>query len=264
VSEKQKWDWRAPFALGVMALVVAALPASAINALDLVGYAVCHRIPERSFIIAGNQLPVCARDTGMFIGVLMGVIVFAVLPRRRAAGFPRAPFTFALLAFFLAWAFDGFNSYLLLLLGHQFLYMPQNWLRLVTGAFMGVALSAFVVPLFNQAVWPPEQTLEEPSVASWKDILRLMAIALAVIAIVLWQPAFLYGPLALLSVVGVIGLLAMVNGLFIVIFSHRAQKITHWARLLPFLLMGLAMTALEIGAIDYARATLTRTLGLPY
>ncbi|MFZ1794606.1 MAG: DUF2085 domain-containing protein, partial [Anaerolineae bacterium] len=93
MSEKQKWDWRAPFALGVMALVAAALPTSAINALDLVGYAVCHRIPERSFIIAGNQLPVCARDTGMFIGVLMGVIVFAVLPRRRAAGFPRAPFT---------------------------------------------------------------------------------------------------------------------------------------------------------------------------
>lgn len=247
-----------------MALLAAMLPAHVINTLDVVGYAVCHRIPERSFIIAGNQLPVCARDTGMFIGVLMGVIVFALLPRRRVAGFPARPFSLALLAFFLAWAFDGFNSYLLLLLGRQFLYMPQNWLRLVTGAFMGVTLSAFVVPLFNQVVWPPEQTLEQPSIASWQDVLRLMAIALAVIAIVLWQPAFLYGPLALLSVIGVVGLLTMVNASFVVIFSRRAQKFLGWAQLMPFLLMGLGLTALELGAIDYARATLTSTLGLPY
>jgi uncharacterized membrane protein len=260
----QKRDWRAPLVVLALALVAAVLPSSAIHALDLVGYAVCHRIPDRSFIIAGNQLPVCARDTGMFIGALMGVLAFAVLPRRRVAGFPRWPFTLALLAFFGAWGFDGFNSYLLLILGHPFLYMPQNWLRLVTGAFMGVTLSTFVVPLFNQAVWPPELTLDEPSITSWKDIGRLAVIAVAIILVVLWQPAFLYGPLALLSVLGVVGLLSMVNGLLVMIASRRSQKATQWRQVLPFLLIGLALAALEIAAIDLARASLTRTLGLPY
>lgn len=260
----QKRDWRAPLALGGLALVAAVLPAQFINALDLVGYAVCHRIPDRSFIIGGNQLPVCARDTGMFMATLFGAVMYAVSTRRRVAGFPVKPYTFALLAFFLAWAFDGFNSYLLLILNRPFLYMPQNWLRLVTGAFMGATLSAFVVPLFNQVVWHPDHTSDEPSARLWADIGRLMAVALAVIAIVLWQPAFLYGPIALMSALGVIGLLSMVNGLIAMLFLRKAQQFTRWAQALPFLLMGLALTALELGAIDLARASFTSTLGLPY
>jgi hypothetical protein len=35
---------------------------------------------------------------------------------------------------FLAWAFDGLNSYFLLATGREMLYAPQNWLRLATGA----------------------------------------------------------------------------------------------------------------------------------
>lgn len=33
----------------------------------------CHRLPERSFFIAGYQLPVCSRCTGILIGYLSGI-----------------------------------------------------------------------------------------------------------------------------------------------------------------------------------------------
>lgn len=43
-----------------------------------VGDVECHQIHERSLYIAGNQMPVCARDTGIFlfatIGLLMAMI----------------------------------------------------------------------------------------------------------------------------------------------------------------------------------------------
>ncbi|MBN1390421.1 MAG: DUF2085 domain-containing protein [Candidatus Thermoplasmatota archaeon] len=37
----------------------------------------CHQIEQRSIIINGNQMPVCARDTGIFMGILFGSIILA-------------------------------------------------------------------------------------------------------------------------------------------------------------------------------------------
>ena len=43
----------------IVALFVESPPHSVLGKADLVGFAVCHRIPERSFILAGQQLPLC-------------------------------------------------------------------------------------------------------------------------------------------------------------------------------------------------------------
>ena len=40
-----------------------------------IGDFVCHQKPERSFFIADNQMAVCARDVGIFIGVLIGAAI---------------------------------------------------------------------------------------------------------------------------------------------------------------------------------------------
>ena len=39
------------------------------------GALVCHQRPERSFHLAGAQLPVCARCTGLYVSGALGVIV---------------------------------------------------------------------------------------------------------------------------------------------------------------------------------------------
>lgn len=256
--------WWPLVVLLAVVLIAALLPKSALRTLDLVGYAVCHRIPERSFFIAQTQLPLCARDTGMFSGALLGVLSFAITQRKRVAAFPRRPFLFALAAFFLAWAFDGFNSYMLLLRGEVFIYPPQNWLRLVTGAFMGVALSSFVVPLFNSAVWEPNLAVNEPSITSWRDVARLVAVAVAVIAVVLWQPDILYGPIALISTLGVVALLVVVNALLVILLLKREARHTRWSQLVLPLIAGLFFTFTEILVIDIVRAALTQQLGLPF
>jgi uncharacterized membrane protein len=251
-------------ALLVIAVIAAMLPKQALQALDMVGYAVCHRIPERSFFIANTQLPLCARDTGMFSAALIGMLSYVVLSRERFSQFPRWPYTLVLIAFFLAWGFDGFNSYMLLLRGQVFIYMPQNWLRLVTGAFMGVTLSAFVVALFNSAIWKPNLVSEQPSVSSWRDIARLAIVAVSVITIVLWQPGFLYGPIALISTLGVITLLVIVNGLLVILLMKREAKIEQWRQLILPFVAGIFFTFTEIMLIDIVRAALTQQLGLPY
>ena len=37
-------------------------------------YSICHRIPERSFFYKGHQFPVCARCTGMYLGIVCYII----------------------------------------------------------------------------------------------------------------------------------------------------------------------------------------------
>lgn len=38
----------------------------------------CHQLPERSFFIKGYQFPVCARCTGVLVGYLIAMPVFAL------------------------------------------------------------------------------------------------------------------------------------------------------------------------------------------
>ena len=242
--------------LAALCLVAALVPKSWLKPLDLVGYAVCHRIAARSFIISNTQLPVCARDTGMFGMALLGLALLAAVLPVRATQPPRKAIALVFVAFFLAWGFDGLNSYVQLLRGTPLFYLPQNWLRLVTGAGMGLALTVYVVPLFNQAVWlTPEPA---PVVYAWRGVAQLVGLAVVYIGLVLWQPSFLYGPIALISTLGVLVLLMIVNGLLFALAIKRAGNMTRWRELLLPALVGLALTLLEIGVIDWLRFTFVR------
>jgi len=255
-------SWAPAAILFALCLLAALVPKQWLAPLDLVGYAVCHRIPERSFIINNAQLPVCARDTGMFGAALLGLVLFAATLPNRATQYPGRPFIWFFLAFFLLWGFDGFNSYVALLRQTPLIYPPQNWLRLTTGAFMGISLSAFVVPLFNQAVWRHGD--DRPVIPSWTAFARLIGVALALIAAVLWRPNFLYGPIALLSGLSVLVLLTIVNGLLFMLITRRAGRVEHLVQLVGPMLLGLVLTLGEIAAINAFRAALTRSMNLPF
>lgn len=38
----------------------------------------CHRRPERSFCFRGVTFPICARCTGEFVGILIGILSFGI------------------------------------------------------------------------------------------------------------------------------------------------------------------------------------------
>ena len=47
----------------------------------LAGSVVCHQLPERSFVTAGVQWPVCARCAGIYLGVTVGFAAWWMLRR---------------------------------------------------------------------------------------------------------------------------------------------------------------------------------------
>ncbi len=115
--------------------------------------------------------------------------------------------------------------------------------------------------LWNQELWL--DALLERKVNSWRDVLHLVLIAASVVAVVLWQPSFLYGPIALLSSLGVIVLLGIVNSLIVVILAKRHGTLERWSQLWPALAAGVVLTIAEIVGIALFRTAFTGGAGWP-
>jgi uncharacterized membrane protein len=106
-----------------------------IQIFGFIGKLVCHQKQERTLFIGGHFLPVCARDTGGLIGLLLGYILLLFLRRKRAKGPPNL---YVLLAMMLPLLLDSFGQ----LFG---LWESTNDVRLATGLLFGTALSPLLV-----------------------------------------------------------------------------------------------------------------------
>jgi uncharacterized membrane protein len=126
-------------------------PPGILGKADAVGYAVCHRIPARSFKIGDLPMPLCARCTGMHLGALAGLLY--QLRFRKRGGMPTRKIMAALGLFLATFALDGVNSYVQFFPGLPRLYESQNWLRLLTGTGLGIGIAAVLFPVFNQTAW---------------------------------------------------------------------------------------------------------------
>ncbi len=255
-SVPRKWPARAlPTLFGGLAALVfvswlLSTPPGLLGKSVAVGYAVCHRIDGRSFHLGDRQLPLCARCTGIYLGALAGLTALAVMSRR-AGGLPTRPMLVVLFGFIAVMGFDGVNSYLTLFPGLPHLYEPQNWLRLVTGTFNGLALAALVYPVLNQTLWKDWEN--RPVVAGPRDLGVLVGLGLTVIGLVLTDnPVILY-PLALLSAAGVVVLLTALDATFLLILTRRDGRAERWTGALLPLLAGFTLAILQIALVDAVR-----------
>jgi len=248
--------------LAIIGAWIVVMPGGVLGHADLIGYAVCHRIPERSYILGGVQLPLCARCSGTYLGALTAFAVMFLLGRRRAANIPPISVLAAFGLFVVAFGFDGVNSYLTLFPGVPHLYEPRNWLRLTTGTLEGIALAGIVLPVFNQTMWADatgERSLRNLFELGWVVLASVVAIGLVLTE---W-PVLLY-PLAILSAGSVLWMLTLINSVLATIAARRENVALSWRGAAPMMIVGLALALTELSVIDFGRAWLTRTLGLPF
>jgi uncharacterized membrane protein len=252
------------FVVFVLLLLLSPLwPASCLDKTDVVGSAVCGRLPTHSLHLAGRQLPLCARCTGTFSGALLGFVGLLVLGKGKAAQMPPVRVLGLLVGFIIIMAIDGVNSYLSLFLGTPLLYEPHNALRLLTGTLHGLALSIIVFPIFNFTLW--KEPDNKPALAGLRDLGVVIAVfALPMALIILSGMDFLLYPVAIISVLGVLAMLTVVNSLFVIIVVRReAQAVTWWDAALPIAL-GFAATLVEVGFIAFLRLQFSIVVGVPF
>lgn len=258
--------WFVPIA-AVIAFAVwfSITPPGLLGKADAVGYAICHRIDERSFHVGDRQLPLCARCTGEFYSAAIALLFFAIVSPKKS-GMPNWQVGLPLFLFFVAFGIDGSNSYLYLLKttapgmldNIPNLYIPNNTLRLFTGSGMGVALASILYPAFNQSVWR-DASRDRP--LDLKKLAILVGTVMLVdFAILTESPVVLY-PIAILSVLGVLGLLIIVFSMVWLLVMRQENMFSSLRELwLPFL-AGTTLAFLMITAIDLLRFRLTGTWG---
>lgn len=234
----------------------------ALGKLDAVAFAVCHRIPARSFFFGGQQLPLCARCTGTFLGVLLTFVTLTLAGRTRAARVPPPRVLAVLVVFTSLWAFDGLNSYLTLYPNVPHLYEPQNWLRLTTGMLHGLTLGTLVFAVFHFSLWRASRP--QAVIQGWGELAGLTALATLLIGLVLSGGDYLLYPLALGSALGVLAMLTGANTIIVLIASRRENTAHRWRDAAWPLLVALALSLTMIIVIGAGRAALTTALDLPF
>ncbi|RME75228.1 MAG: DUF2085 domain-containing protein [Chloroflexi bacterium] len=255
--------------LGLMSVVIIAgfllfPPVTILGKSHLVGYAICHQIPSRTFHLNGQPLPLCARCTGIYLGALVGIAGLTLMGRWRAVGFPPRRVLFTLIGFIVVMGIDGLNSYMTFFPDAPHLYEPRNWLRLTTGTFDGLAMGLIVYPVINGALWHPARLRDEPVLKGFRELLPFLAAGVGVILLVLWQNPILLYPLTILSTLGVILMLGMVTTGLILVLTRLEGAARSWREAVLPVLMGLAASFLMIGGMDWLRAALTRAFNLPF
>ena len=144
--------------------------------LQWLGFGLCHQLPERSFFGGGTQVPVCARDTGIYLGFMLSLILIALVHRGdRPREFP-APAGWVAIALMIgAMGVDGVSSY-------AGLRPTTNDLRLITGLLAGYAIGAVLTPMLNDEFWRTgsrERVLDP----TWRLLAWLATVPVAFVAI---------------------------------------------------------------------------------
>ena len=241
-------------------------PSGLFGKADAVGYAVCHRISERSFHIGDRQLPLCARCTGMYMGAMTGLVFQMVIGYKRHK-LPHWSVLVMLVVLTAAFGIDGSNSYLYLiktispgaLPNIPNLYIPNNALRVLTGSGMGLAMVLMLLPAFNQTVWADGE--ERAVFPNLKPFALLLGITLALDLLVLTESPVILYPTAILSTIGVLVILMMVYCMVWVMLMRQDNAFTNYAQLWLPLLAGLTIALIQTSAIDAMRLWLTGTWG---
>jgi uncharacterized membrane protein len=115
-------------------------------AVYLFGSTICHQRPERSFLLDGAQLPVCARCAGIYLGAAVATVV---------SGFSRTsmvrlkPDTTAV-RWILAIAL--LPASLSLIYEWTTGDVPSNWTRAATGVVLGGGVAAVVLAAVRNRV----------------------------------------------------------------------------------------------------------------
>jgi uncharacterized membrane protein len=239
----------------IISIFIAATPPGLWDKARLIGYALCHQLPDRSFFIHEHQTPLCARCTGMYVGFLTGLVFLIIRRRTHAARMPSTSIISALIGFITIMGIDGINSTISVIPGAPQLYHTTNIHRIVTGSLFGLAMCMLFFPVFSTAIW--RRPSGERSVKNWRELIVMVLAALVVDVVVLTQADWLFYPVTILSIVGPLLLLSFMGAIIVLTMRNLVNSVDRWRELAAPMFAGAALGLILITMMDVLRVTVT-------
>ncbi|PKQ36695.1 MAG: hypothetical protein CVT59_11395 [Actinobacteria bacterium HGW-Actinobacteria-1] len=202
-----------------------------------VGYGLCHQLPERSLFAGGFQLPVCARDTGIYAGFVLSLIVISLVERRRRPSELSRPWLVVVgVLIFGTMVVDGVSSYA----GWR---ETSNDLRLITGLLAGYAMTLAVVPMVNGQLWTSVSRTR--LLEGWRSAAWLLSIPVSFVVLRWALPAMgvIYPVLLTLAIVATYAAVNLIFVTFVPVLEHKATSLL---RAPLQIALALALVAVEL------------------
>jgi uncharacterized membrane protein len=217
--------------------------------LTFVGHGFCHQLPHRSFEAGGLLFAVCARDTGIHLGLALALITALILHvrmRTKPGDMPPAALIVVLALLVAPMAFDGITSYA----GWR---ETTNTIRFITGLLAGVAVGTLLAPFLlglRRDANPEQKAFTQPALAVAQLLIPL------VLGLVFLACYPLLGILApFIGAVAFVGAVISVNVLLLSL-SVRLRPTGNVRRWLTVLGLSLVLATLEISAMALTRELL--------
>jgi uncharacterized membrane protein len=207
--------------------------------LHILGFGLCHQLPERSFFFGGLQWPVCARCTGIYLGLALALAaLFLAYRGAQHRGAPSWPFWVFFGLALLAMAYDGFSSYL----GWR---PTTNLLRLVTGIAVGGSLAVIIYTMLVGTL--AKKSTNETILAAVKPT-TYFAVSLLLVFPLVYAAGPVLGPvLAAMDALAIILTFTLLALIIIGLFKRFDRSVSTWRDLaVPSglaLLVGLVLIA---------------------
>ncbi|NLY44048.1 MAG: DUF2085 domain-containing protein [Clostridiaceae bacterium] len=128
-----------------------------------VGTVLCHQLPSRTLTVGGKSLPVCARDTGIYIGMFIALMFLVLKGRWSCDKPPKTGITLILCLFIFIMGLDGITSYLNM-------RSTNNATRLITGGLFGISVTFLLIPIANYKIYLPNK---KASLESLQELVML-------------------------------------------------------------------------------------------
>jgi uncharacterized membrane protein len=246
--------------LAALAVLVFAPGGTVLDRLRAMDSGICAQLPTHSFYPAGQQLPLCARNTGVYMGFSATVAVLTLTGRLGSARLPATPVALLLGAAVALMGLDGFNSLFLdLRLPH--LYQPHNLLRLATGLGTGTAMAAFLIPVTNGLLWRRDDP--RPSFSGFSQLGVMVPVLLIVFLGVASQAPWLLYPLALIGSAGLVTALSLVNLVMGLAAGGYIARYDRVRQIIPACAIAVALAVGELIALSLFKVWALHALGAP-
>jgi uncharacterized membrane protein len=187
--------------------------------LRFFGRAICHQLDERTLEVGGVLLPICARDTGIYVGIFSSLLIIFISKHKRASNqIPNITNSLLLLLLMAPMIVDGVSSYV-------GLYETTNSIRLLTGALFGFALPFLLAPFF--ALYKGENKSERRIISSTYQLIPpFLIVFVFCIAIYHSFTPYLLTSIILITTIFIWFSLAL-RAIFIVLFKKNTQFIVY-------------------------------------
>jgi uncharacterized membrane protein len=209
---------------------------------------VCGLRPGHSYFAGHIQLPVESRMVGIYGGFF---VTFALLLATRRFGARQlgTRHSWSILAvMFATMVFDGVNS-TLMEFDKPHLYTTTNATRLATGLLSGIAIATVLLWLLNGVLRPREWVARRAIIHSSRYLGLLIAANVAFAAAVVSGHPWLYYPLAVINIGGIVIILASVALMIVAIASEINGRVVLLRQLVvPGSLALLLAFAVLVGA----------------